>query len=168
VTPPVLHTERLTLRAPALSDFEPYAAFLASTRSGWPGGAGREAAWREFASSAGLWPLRGVGPFTILERGSNRWIGETGFAQPVGREEPELGWNVAEEAEGSGIATEAAAAARDWAFGPGGVASLVSYVSPENARSIRVAEKLGAAPDSETWSPHPGAIVFRHRREGAR
>ena len=42
-----------------------------------------------------------------------------------------------------GIATEAAAAARDDAFGRGGVSELLGRFGIENARSRRVLEELG-------------------------
>ena len=63
---PTLHTERLTLRMPRLADFEPRAAFYASDRSVYEGGPKpRAAAWREWASDVGQWPLMGYGPFAV-------------------------------------------------------------------------------------------------------
>src|SRR5690606_24433927 len=57
---PTLTTERLVLRAPTLADFEPYADFFASPRSGWEDGPiTRGTAWKEFASVVGQWQLRG-------------------------------------------------------------------------------------------------------------
>ena len=44
---------------------------------------------------------------------------------------------------GRGYATEAAAAARDWALANVRPGRLISLIHPENARSKRVAEKLG-------------------------
>jgi RimJ/RimL family protein N-acetyltransferase len=62
---------------------------------------------------------------------------------------------------GHGYATEAARAARDWGY-EHGIESLISLIHPDNARSMRVAEKLGAAP-AETVDVHGGpAVIWRH------
>ena len=76
---------------------------------------------------------------------------------------PEIGWMVLPEAEGRGIAAEAARALRDWAYATQGWTTLVSHVHPENARSIRLAERLGARLDPS--APHPEddpCLVYRH------
>ena len=53
---------------------------------------------------------------------------------------------------GFGYATEAAAAIRDWAYKSRCIDLLVSLISPNNVRSQRVAERLGATP-TETVTP---------------
>jgi hypothetical protein len=63
--------------------------------------------------------------------------------------EPELGWQLQIEAEGKGYAFEAAIAMRDWAFQVRKLKTLVSYIGPDNARSIRLADRLGATLDGE-------------------
>ena len=42
-----------------------------------------------------------------------------------------------------GLATEAAAAVRDYAFGELGLSRVISLIRPGNAASQRVAEKIG-------------------------
>jgi RimJ/RimL family protein N-acetyltransferase len=162
--PPVLTTDRLTLRAPVLADFEPYAAFFASPRSNYEDGPlTRGAAWKEFASVTGQWMLRGYGAFSIEDRASGAYLGETGIFHPASYPEPELGWMVVPEAEGRGIAHEAALAVRAWAYTALGLATLVSYIAPANARSIRLAERLGAARDPDAAQPdNDPCLVFRH------
>jgi RimJ/RimL family protein N-acetyltransferase len=78
-----------------------------------------------------------------------------------------VGWLVlAPEAEGTGLATEAARAAIADAYGRLGWPTVVSYIGPENARSIRLAEKLGAVPDPDAPQPRPEdpVLVYRHPR----
>jgi RimJ/RimL family protein N-acetyltransferase len=165
---PELATDRLRLRAPRLEDFEPYAAFWASDRSIPEGGPKpRRAAWREYAADVAAWQLRGFGAWSVEDRGTGAWLGLVGLFQPEEYAEPEIGWTVAPEAEGRGIAFEAARAARDWAFGPRGLVTLVSYVEPSNARSIRLAERLGARLDPDAAVPDPGDLAFRHPRPEA-
>jgi RimJ/RimL family protein N-acetyltransferase len=48
---------------------------------------------------------------------------------------------------GRGLATEAAAAARDAGLGPLGLGQLVAYAAPENRASTRVMEKIGMRRD---------------------
>ena len=66
-------------------------------------------------------------------------------------------------AEDKETAREAALAVRDWAYGTRGLGALVSYIDPENARSIRLAERLGAMPDDGAPQPaHDPCLVYRH------
>lgn len=160
---PVLETERLRLRAPVLLDFPAYAAFFASERAVHERGPMDErSAWREFCATLACWALRGFGGWSVTDRADGRYLGEVGLFQPVEYPEPEIGWMLVHQAEGRGIAHEAALAARAWAYGTLGLKTLVSYIAPENARSIRLAERLGAALDDEAARPDPGDLVYRH------
>lgn len=160
---PTLRTERLVLRAPRAEDFEPYARFYASERSVWEDGPlPRSQAWGEFAAAAGSWVLRGFGSLSLTDRASGRYLGEVGLYQPAHYPEPELGWILVAEAEGRGLAEEAARAVRDWAYLERGLGPLVSYIDRGNRRSIRLAERLGAVLDPDGTSCDPCAGVWRH------
>jgi RimJ/RimL family protein N-acetyltransferase len=63
-------------------------------------------------------------------------IGEVGFGR-MG-DEIEMGWFIRRDNWGHGYATEAASAALEHAPGP-----VIAVIRPDNAASIRVAEKLG-------------------------
>ena len=109
MTGPVLLTERLRLRLPVLADFEHHAAFQASERSIWEGGPrDRLSAWRVWAADVALWQLKGYGPFGVEDRATGAYLGEVGIFHGDDYPEPELGWFVLPEAEGKGIAAEAA------------------------------------------------------------
>jgi RimJ/RimL family protein N-acetyltransferase len=160
---PVIETERLRLRAPEIGDFPHYAAFLGSERAIHERGPMDErAAWREFCASLACWSLRGFGAWSVTERGGGAYLGEVGLFQPVEYAEPEIGWLVVPEAEGKGIAHEAALSVRQWAYRTLGLKTLVSYIAPANARSIRLAERLGAWLDREAPGPDAGDLVYRH------
>ena len=160
---PVLETERLRLRAPELSDFPAYAAFFASERAVHERGPMDErGAWREFCAALACWSLRGFGAWSATDRGTGAYFGEVGLFQPIEYPEPEIGWMVVPESEGRGVAHEAALAVRRWAYGALGLTTLVSYIAPENARSIRLAERLGAWRDREAPTIDPGDLVYRH------
>ena len=70
---------------------------------------------------------------------AGRCIGRAGVLWPERWPEPELAYAQAREAWGQGLATEAAAAARDWAFGVGSLKGLVSFTRPDNSASQAVA-----------------------------
>lgn len=162
---PVLQTERLTLRAPVLDDFEPYAAVLMSERARHIGGpTDRHLAWLDFGSETAGWILRGYGAFAMERREDGRFLGLMILHWEDGDPERELGWVLTEEAEGHGYGFEAARAARDHAYGPLGWTTVVSYIEPENTRSIRLAERLGATRDAAAQKPReaPDCLVYRH------
>lgn len=163
--PPVIETDRLTLRLAGPEDFETFARFFASDRSGAVGGpVGRETAWRVLGTIIGHWTLRGYGPFAVQPRGQDAAIGLTGPWFPEGWPEPELAWMMWNPAhEGRGLMHEAARAARCFAYGTLGWRTAVSYIAPDNARSIALATRLGARPDPSAQK-HNGDdhIVFRH------
>jgi RimJ/RimL family protein N-acetyltransferase len=166
---PRLETARLILRTPRLGDFEAYAAFFASPRSAFEDGPkSRAEAWKEFASSLGQWRLRGYGAFSIEETATGRYCGETGIYHAATYPEPEIGWILMDHAEGRGIAFEAASAVRAWAYDALHLGPLVSYIAAGNARSIRLAERLGARIETGAPACDPGALVYRHPGPEAR
>ena len=95
--------------------------------------------------------------------GSDRAVGFVGPWQPVNYPEPEIGWNLWEEAlEGMGLAFEAATAARDWFFATSGHSTAVSYTHPDNHRSHRLCARPGAVHDPETPQLDPPERIYRH------
>lgn len=160
---PVLTTERLVLRAPLAGDFPVYAAFLASERSRHMGGPyDTFAAWGLFCHDIACWHLFGHGALMIDLRSSGECVGQVGINHGPLFPEKELGWLVYAPFEGQGYGLEAARTLRDWAFGPGGLSTLVSYCDPDNARSIALAERLGARLDPDAPRQDPEDLVFRH------
>ncbi|MGA2907889.1 MAG: GNAT family N-acetyltransferase [Terracidiphilus sp.] len=67
----------------------------------------------------------------------------------------EVGWRLAFEYWGHGLATEGARAAVHYAFGELGLDNLVSFTVPENLRSRRVMEKIGLTHDPNDDFDHP-------------
>ena len=166
---PVLETERLTLRAPAMQDYPLCEAFTCSDRASYilPEPGTPRLAWRALAHMTGMWPLRGFGPFVFCDRASGAALGLAGPWYPMDWPEPEITWSVwAPEAEGKGLAFEAAQAARAWAYGDLGWTTAVSYIDPANARSIALARRLGATRDPEAplidGDTPENTLVFRH------
>lgn len=160
---PEVETARLRLRAPVKADFPAVAAFHASDRTVFMGGPrDAAAAWRLFCATAAPWVFDGYGYWAVERREDAALVGAVGFIGPPAFPECELGWELYDGCEGRGYATEAASAARDWWFGAFGGDTLVSYVDPANARSIAVAERLGATRDAHAPRVDADDIVFRH------
>ncbi|GGL75474.1 GNAT family N-acetyltransferase [Wenxinia marina] len=165
---PTLHTDRLTLRPLVPADFEDYAILMASERSRWMGGpAGTDKAWGMFCTEAAGWALFGAGGLAITVTGDDRSVGTVQINIGPLFPETELGWQLWDGAEGRGYATEAGAALRDWAFGPGGMTTLVSYMDPANRASARVAERLGGRLDPDAKVQDEGDIAYRFERTAA-
>ncbi|MBM7066238.1 GNAT family N-acetyltransferase [Actibacterium sp. 188UL27-1] len=161
VSIPLLETARLVLRAPTTGDFEPYAQVLASPRARFLNGPyDRNAAWKDYCLSVAEWVLHGIGPLAIDE--GDRFAGLVGISRHPDFPEPELGWVLTAEAEGQGIAFEAANAMRDWASRAQGLSALVSYMWPGNDRATRLARRLGGQQDLDAAKPWPGALVYRY------
>ncbi|MEM8632602.1 MAG: GNAT family N-acetyltransferase [Pseudomonadota bacterium] len=159
---PVLETGRTRLRPLQPSDFEPYAAFLASERSiHMDGPVSRDTAWCWFCNDTAHWPLFGYGALMIEVGGET--AGQVGLTHGIRFPEHELGWFLYDGYQGKGYATEAAAALRAYAYATAGLRSIVSYCSAENAGSIAVAERLGAVLDPDAPRPEgDDCLVFRH------
>jgi RimJ/RimL family protein N-acetyltransferase len=95
------------------------------------------------------WDRHGFGPWVAVSKQTGAVVAavDLHYAGPgiegVAADEYEVGWAVAADARGQGIATEAGRAAIDFAFRELGADEVVAYTSPGNAASLRVIEKLG-------------------------
>ncbi len=162
---PTLEAGRLRYRAPRMEDFEVYYAFCASDRAAGLGGPfpRRIDAFDRLSKLIGHWHLRGFGRWMIADRETDAPLGVVGLLRPEDWPEPELAWTVFADAEGKGVAHEAALFARGYAHDTLGLSALVSYIKPGNARSVALARRLGAVSEGEIDHPVIGAVtVWRH------
>jgi RimJ/RimL family protein N-acetyltransferase len=146
VTIPTIETERLRLRGHTVDDFPSCAALWADegvTR--FIGGKPQtsEEAWSRLLRYVGHWALLGYGFWLIEEKATGAFVGEVGFAEFKRQIEPtidvpEAGWVLSPAMQGRGYATEALRGAIDWLGRP-----AACIIHPENAASVRVAEKAG-------------------------
>ena len=158
---PRLETARLVLRPPRAEDFDAWADFMADREAArFIGGPlSRAMAWRGFLTIVGAWAVQGFGMFSVLERDSGLWVGRLGPWMPEGWPGPEVGYGIVRSRWGRGYATEGTAAAMDWAFGPLGWTDVIHCIDPENAASIRVAERLGS--ERRGWGRLPEPMDAR-------
>ena len=160
---PTLRTARLSLRAPRVEDVPPFAAFYASDAARFVGGTMPDwKVWRYLAEVVGHWSFRGFGRWIVTE-GDGPAIGLVGLHHPPDWPEPEVGWMIWGGAEGRGVAREAAERARRWAYEERGLATLISSINPRNARSVALAERMGARRDGAFAHPAFGTLgLWRH------
>lgn len=105
------------------------------------------------------------------ERGWTKWrvqdahgrtVGRGGFGLSDGGQQRELGYLLARDLWGLGLATELARALVDWHFAhpdPHLSPDLLAFAHVENAASRRVLEKLGFRPTGErNWQGQPHAF----------
>lgn len=128
------------------------------------------------------WRTDGIGPFVIeTAAGDPLVVGQAGlmifdtrgwtpssWSAAGSYAQPELGWALIRAHWGLGYATEAAAAILEWAYRRRSLDRLVSLITPDNARSQRVARRLGAVP-AETITPVDSgrtAVVWRYAPAG--
>jgi [ribosomal protein S5]-alanine N-acetyltransferase len=145
-------TPRLRLRRFRLEDAAAYAAIRSDPevmRFLPGGGAARAARAAEeapaaVAAFATAWDEVGYGPWAVEERATGRLIGHAGLRLlPELGGETEILYLLERAAWGRGLASEAAAAARDAGLGPLGLGRLVAYALPANAASLAVMRKIG-------------------------
>ena len=141
-----LETGRLLLRIPRIADFDRFAETLGNEQAArYIGGQqSRAAAWRRFLQMPGAWALQGFGMFSVIDKASGLWVGQTGPWRPEGWPGNEVGWTFHPDAWGHGYATEAATAAIDWAFATLGWERMIHCIHPDNAGSQQVAMRLGS------------------------
>lgn len=94
----------------------------------------------------------GFGLWAVVHKPDLRVIGFCGltrFDNIDGQVEIEIGYRLARAYWGRGLATEAATAVRNYAFGVLALPRLVAIIDPQNLVSIRVAEKIGLRHEKE-------------------
>lgn len=156
-----LETRRLVLRQPreddltALTALYGDAAVMRFIFDGAPWSAERSAAALD--GMMRRWDEDGFGVFVVERREDGVFLGDTGLlpwdasswtaghsrAAIGAHAEIEIGWTLTHVAWGRGYATEGALAVRDWALTELAMPRLISLIHPDNAASIRVAEKIG-------------------------
>ncbi len=152
-----LETDRLRLRPTRIEDFEGFAELFddeeAARHIG--GHMPRAAAWRRFLQQPGAWMLQGFGMFSVLNKRTGQWLGQTGPWRPEGWPGNEIGWAFRRSAWGHGYAREATIAAIDWAFATLGWESIIHCIAAENMASKHLAARLGSTMLRRAMLPPP-------------
>jgi RimJ/RimL family protein N-acetyltransferase len=128
----------------------------------------REGAWRQLAMLAGHWQLRGFGMWAVEERSTGAFVGRVGLHFPDGWPDRELAWALSRPFWGRGYAQEAARAALSEAFDHLGWPRVISLIDPANARSVRLAMRLGEQAEGEATIHGYPVTIYAVRRSGWR
>lgn len=139
------------LRDFKLGDLDYFLRFFADPEASQHVGGpiGREDTWRRLLTGAALWQLTGIGMWSVERLSDGATVGHLGFFDFLRDCEPsiagavEMGWILAPEAQGQGLASEACRAILAWFEEHFGKHPMWAMISPDNAPSMRLAEKLG-------------------------
>ena len=107
-----------------------------------------EETWMRLLRYAGHWALFGCGYWVIRDRATGGFLGEAGFGDrrrtldPPFGDDPEIGWALTPPAQGRGLGREAVGAVLAWADARF-TRRTVCMISPDNARSLRLAGDYG-------------------------
>jgi RimJ/RimL family protein N-acetyltransferase len=186
---PSFESARLTFRGHRVSDLDDCAEMWSAPEvTRFIGGRpfSREEAWTKILRYVGHWKLLGFGYWAVHDKALGKFVGEVGFGdfkreitpsndgeasgasrsasdERAVRRMPsamdgarELGWALAPWAHGRGLATEVVQAAL--AHAPPG--RIVCLISPDNLRSIRVAEKCGFCELAQVRYHGAAAILY--------
>jgi RimJ/RimL family protein N-acetyltransferase len=159
--PESITTDRLTLRRWRASDREPFRALNADPRvmEFFPAVLSPEESDAGIARIKRHFDQHGFGLYAAELIETQAFIGFIGLGVPS-FEAPfmpavEIGWRLAYEYWGRGLATEGARAVTRHAFETLKLPSLVSFTSTANLRSRRVMENIGMARDATGDFDHP-------------
>jgi RimJ/RimL family protein N-acetyltransferase len=156
-----IETERLRLRTWERRDREPFARMNADPRvmEFLPAILSPAESDRMVDRIEDHFRERGLGLHALELREERAFIGFAGLSVPAFEAHftpcVEIGWRLAAEYWGRGLATEAAGAVVRFAFEKLELEELVSFTVPENVRSRRVMEKLGMTRDPADDFEHP-------------
>jgi len=156
----VIETERLILRAFRSEDREAFAEINADPRvNEWLGGPiDRAASDATIDRINAQIAQEGFGFWAAERKADRRLVGMIGLrAQTDAPPAPclELGWRLAVEAQGQGLATEGAQAALAWGFANQDSSEILAWTAATNVRSQQVMRRIGMIHDPARDFDHP-------------
>jgi RimJ/RimL family protein N-acetyltransferase len=145
-----IDTERLYLRPMTMHDMDDLVALHSEpeVREFMPA-FDRDAMTERLRRDDAEWREYGHGLFALLASDDARFLGRVALKYWPQFDEAEVGWVLRHEEWGHGYATEAARACAAWGFREFEYPYLTAMIRPDNARSIRVAARLGMTPRRE-------------------
>jgi len=169
--PHVLTTERLILTPVALSDFDDLLALWSdpvfTQVIAHRGPMSQEEVWFRLLRDIGHWQALGVGNWALRLKETGAYVGSVGVLDyrracvpPL--DGPELGWGVGGAFQGKGLAREGLDAGLAWADTVLGASRTVCMINPDNAPSLKLAERTGFRPYADgTYYDRPVVLLER-------
>lgn len=143
-----LETERLLFRDHEASDLEEYCAMESDPQYRWPQVVHPRAELERSFNTAWMVP-KSMGLLATVFKANGRYIGRCGLyplrdeSGSIIKDEASIGFYLAREYWGRGLAAEAGRAFITHGFDDLGLRRIVAGINAENKASIRVIEKLG-------------------------
>lgn len=179
-TDTIAETDRLLLRRWRESDREPFFGMNSDARvmEFFPGTLSREESDALADKIEAHFAERGFGLCAAELKEERKFIGFIGLAVPSFEAHftpcVEIGWRLAAECWGRGLATEGARRVVQLGFEELGLEEIVSFTTMANARSQRVMDRIGMHRDASEEFDHPGLpeghplgrhVLYRLKRE---
>ena len=176
----VLRTERLILRRWRAADRELFARMNTDPRvmEYFPAMLSRAESEALVDWAEAHFEERRFGPLAAELKATGEFVGFIGLSVPRFKAAftpcVEIGWRLAAEYWGRGLATEGARAVVKYGFADLGLEEIVSFTTVGNVRSRRVMEKLGMTCDAADNFDHPSLpeghalrrhVLYRLRRD---
>jgi RimJ/RimL family protein N-acetyltransferase len=159
----VLESARLALRELTPADIDFVAELLGDplVMRYWPRPFTRAEAVEWIERQQARYAEHGHGYWLALDRATGEPVGQLGLlmSEVDGTREPALGYILRRERWGAGLGAEGAQACLDWGFRRG-YARILCLIRPENAPSLRVAQRLGLRRERETVYADLRHVVF--------
>lgn len=130
----------------------------------------KEEVWQRLQRYAGSWVLLGHGFWVIEEKATGKVIGEIGIMDAKRDIDPpfgdnlELGWALLPEVHGKGYASEALETVLAWERDVFNAPSVICIIDPDNAPSIKLAQKFGFTEHTRSVYKGVPTIQFLRRR----
>jgi RimJ/RimL family protein N-acetyltransferase len=160
----ILETPRLILREMTLDDLDFMAEMMgdAEVMRHYPAPLTREEVRESLEGHIARYRRDGYGRWLAVEKGTMRPVGRVGLVRQEvdGVAEDEVGYMLHRTYWRRGLATEAAAAVRDYAFDKLGISRVIALVRPVNIPSQRTALAIGMKPEKLTMHAGLEHLVF--------
>ncbi|MGH2788016.1 MAG: GNAT family N-acetyltransferase [Actinomycetota bacterium] len=164
----ILVTPRFRLREFQEEDLDDLAAMVADEDQMrfYPRPKTRDEAFAWITRNLALYEKHGFGFWFIESVATADFLGYCGI-RPLaleGASETEIGWHTRKTSWNQGIATEAAIATRDLAFGQFELSRLVAVIHPDHLASRRVAENIGMHAEKTTILDDYPSVIYAIQR----
>lgn len=160
----VLETKRLLLREMSIDDLDFIAGMMADPEvmEFYPQCYSRSDSESWIGRVRKPYAEDGHALWLTVDKNSRNPIGQVGLVQQMIDEtvETEEGYMLERKNWNRGFATEAATAARDFAFQTLGKSKVISLIRPSNVPSQRVAIRLGMLPENTTYYAGTKHLIF--------
>ena len=165
---PILETQRLRLREFSQDDLDDLAAMVADEDQMrfYPRAKTGDEASAWIRRNVALYEEYGFGFWFIESLATSGFLGYCGI-RPLALEGAsgiEIGWHIKKTFWNRGIATEAALAARDLAFGRFRLVRLVAIIHPDHIASRHVAENIGMHDEMTAMLGDYPAVIYETER----